>query len=114
MSGRRSGDRPGGSTIRARAALIACLSAGIAGCAGLPSPPVVVKVAVPVPCRVEVPTRPALPVDSLAPGGGLFEQVQALIVSVVRLEAHADRVEAALDGCRGGEPGDSTRSSTFQ
>ena len=54
------------------------LSFSLAGCAGLAPKVQEVKVPVPVPCKVEVPLRPAFAVDGLPVGSGIWEQMKAL------------------------------------
>lgn len=76
--------------------------ASLAGCAAPPSVQNV-KVAVPVACKAEMPTRPAMPTDSVTiepPKTFLFRFTRAAAAEIELREAYEQRLAAALKSCQ--------------
>lgn len=75
------------------------LLAALAGCA---ADPVVreVKVAVPVPCRVELPSAPAWATQALSADAGIWDQVKALLAERSQRIAYSDKLLAAAQACQ--------------
>lgn len=86
-------------TSAARARRYASLGAipFIVGCAA--TTVTTVKVPVPVPCQEAVPTRPAMPTDSLKPGASLYTIVQSARAEIGLRERYEHQLLAALSGC---------------
>jgi hypothetical protein len=72
------------------------------GCAS--TAPRVQEVLVPisVPCKVEAPIRPALAVDSLPIGSGIWEQMKALRAERSQRQGYEAELEAAVKSCQEG------------
>ena len=68
----------------------------LAGCATKPEP---VRVAVPVPCAVQVPQRPEMPTESLTPDVALDDFVAAAAAEIERREGYEVQLRAALLAC---------------
>ncbi len=58
-----------------------------------------VKVPVPVECRVDVPGRPAMPTEALAPGVSLDSYVAASQAEIEIREGYEGELRAALSTC---------------
>lgn len=78
-------------------ALIAAAALLLAGCGHLSTQQV--KVAVPVECRVDVPGRPAMPTEALAPGVDLDPFVAASQAEIEIREGYEGELRAALATC---------------
>lgn len=79
--------------------VLALLALG--GCAG--TPPVElqkINIAVPVPCQVATPERPAMPTEALAPGAAPFVLLRASLAEIDRREAYEGQLAAALASCK--------------
>jgi hypothetical protein len=59
-------------------AIAAVMALALSGCVSTAPKVQEVLVPVPVPCKVAIPDRPALAVDSLPVGSGIWEQMKAL------------------------------------
>ena len=57
------------------------------------------RVAVPVPCRVAVPQRPAMPTENLTPDASLDDFVAAAAAEIERREGYEVQLRAALEAC---------------
>lgn len=79
-------------------ALVLIAGLGLTGCASTPEP-VSVRVAVPVPCRVQVPTVPAWPADSLTGNEDIYVSVKTLWADRLLRTAHIQRLTDALNVC---------------
>lgn len=87
--------------MKALAAAVALLV--LSGCATTqPGDPITVRVPVPVPCDPPAVQRPAMPVDSLAPGSDVFQVARAHWAEREIREGYETQLRAAVDGCRGG------------
>lgn len=73
------------------------IAAGLASC-GTTSMQVV-KVPAPVECRVQMPARPAMPTDALAPDVDLDRFVAAAVAEIELREGYEGELRAALDQC---------------
>lgn len=63
-------------------------------------PPVkTVKVPIPVECAVEVPARPAMPTEVLAPGVDVDRFIASALAEIELREGYEGELRAALDGC---------------
>lgn len=80
--------------------LAVILSFSLAGCAGMAPTVQEVKVPVPVPCKVEAPLRPALAVDGLPVGAGIWEQMKALRAERKQRQGYEAELEAAVKACQ--------------
>lgn len=69
-----------------------------AGCAGAPQY-TRVNVPVPVECKEDVPDRPAMPTESLAPGVEPWVLLRASLAEIDRREAYEIKMRAALVAC---------------
>ena len=78
--------------------LAAALLLILAGCTTTPRLQTV-KVAVPVQCAVQVPDRPAMPTEALAPGVALFDYVKASQSEIERREGYEGQLREALAAC---------------
>lgn len=78
-----------------RAGLVLCLV--LAGCA---SEPQRVEVAVPVPCRVEVPPEPVWATAALAADADIWDQVKALLAERRQRIGYEDQLLAAARACQ--------------
>lgn len=69
-----------------------------AGCAGTPqyTP---MNVPVPVACQEEVPDRPVMPTEALAPGATPWVLQRAALAEIDRREAYELKMRAALRAC---------------
>lgn len=83
-------------------AVIICLLLLLTGC----SPPSVirepfeVKIPVPVPCAVSLPSRPVWELDKKEViNGSLFVQGNGALIEIEQRRAYADQLEAALTAC---------------
>lgn len=57
------------------------------------------KVPVPVECRVEVPARPAMPTEALAPGADLDRFSASAMAEIELREGYEGELRAALNQC---------------
>lgn len=73
------------------------LCAVLAGCGVAPLQPV--KTPIPVECRVQRPTRPAMPTEALAPGVDLDRFSAAAMAEIEIREGYERELNAALDVC---------------
>lgn len=80
-----------------RAALFAFLACCLSAC-GV-GPLQTVKVPVPVECRVQVPARPAMPTEPLAPGVDLDRFAKAAMAEIELREGYEGELTAALAQC---------------
>lgn len=74
----------------------------LAGCAATPEPLIdvrTVNVAVPVPCREQVPDKPAFPMDGLRPGTSLNQFVSAALAERLVRDGYQLQLETALRAC---------------
>ncbi|RTD94802.1 hypothetical protein EJO68_10220 [Variovorax atrisoli] len=69
----------------------------LAGCGVAPLQPV--KTPIPVECRVQRPTRPAMPTQALAPGVDLDRFAAAAMAEIELREGYELELNAALDVC---------------
>ena len=69
----------------------------LAGCGMTPIQ--TVKVPVPVECRVEMPVRPAMPTERLAPGMGLDRFSSSALAEIELREGYEGELRTALIGC---------------
>ena len=79
-----------------------CAIALIAACAvltGCKATLTQVKVPVPVECREQVPDRPVMPTESLAPGVAAWELLRAALSEIDRREAYEIKLRAGLVAC---------------
>lgn len=84
--------------------LLCLLAIVLGGCAGAPTrsaAPIVteVKEAVAVPCKVTLPARPLLEVDSLPIGSSIWDQMRALRAERKTREGYEAELEAAAKAC---------------
>jgi hypothetical protein len=79
-------------------AILVALLLILAGCGTAPRLQTV-KVAVPVQCTVQVPERPAMPTEALAPGISLFDFTKAAQAEIERREGYEGQLREALAGC---------------
>ena len=84
--------------MNTRAILGACAAMLLAGCA---TNPATVRVAVPVPCRVQVPPRPEMPTENLPVDAALDDFVAAAAAEIERREGYELQLRAALAACAG-------------
>lgn len=68
----------------------------LAGCAAKGEP---VRVAVPVPCNVNMPQRPNMPTEALTPDAALDDFVAAAAAEIERREGYELQLRAALEAC---------------
>ncbi len=71
----------------------------IAGCAGTPAAPITVKVAVPVPCQVQIPPKPVFPADTLTGDEDIWTLGVTMWADRKARQAYELQVETALAGC---------------
>lgn len=83
----------------ARVWAVAGLCAVLAGCGVAPLQSV--KTPIPVECRVQRPTRPAMPTEALAPGVDLDRFSAAAMAEIELREGYEWELNAALDVCTG-------------
>ena len=76
--------------------LIVATAALFAGCATKGEP---LRVAVPVPCAVQIPQRPEMPTDALTPDAALDDFVAAAAAEIERREGYEHLLRAALGAC---------------
>jgi len=94
---------PPGNQVLARVlagsgAVLALLSTTVlAGCNATMT---TVKVPVPVECREEMPTRPAMPTDTLDPAATVDIQNRAMRAEIERRDGYEAELVAALENCR--------------
>lgn len=79
-------------------ALLVALLLILMGCTTAPRLQAV-KVAVPVQCTVQVPDRPAMPTEHLAPGVALFDFIKASQAEIERREGYEGQLREALAAC---------------
>lgn len=82
----------------ARVIAVAAMVA-VGGCATTAPRLQTVNVAVPVQCTVQVPDRPAMPTEQLAPGVALFDYVKASQAEIERREGYEGQLREALAAC---------------
>lgn len=75
---------------------ILLLPLALAGCGATMQ---TVQVPVPVECRVQVPARPAMPTEALAPGVALDAFIAAATAEIERREGYEGELRAALGEC---------------
>ena len=78
--------------------LLVTAAALLAGCAA----PEVQRIAVPIPCRVALPSRPMMPTEGLPPDVTLDDFVAAAAAEIERREGYEIGLRAALDACAEG------------
>ena len=87
-----------------RTATMLLLALLLAGCFGReaapPPPPRIVRVPVPVPCKIEAPARPAWEFDKTPAEAGIDEQVRALLVEREQRTGYEGKLEAAITACQ--------------
>lgn len=84
-----------------RAIAIAAVAAlALAGCASTTPRVQEVLVPVSVPCKAAIPDRPALAVDSLPIGAGIWEQMKALRAERNQRQGYEKELEAAIQSCQ--------------
>lgn len=59
-----------------------------------------INIAVPVPCQVATPERPAMPTEALAPGEAPFVLLRASLAEIDRREAYEGQLTASLSSCK--------------
>ena len=79
------------------AAILIAACALLTGCAGTKH--VQIKVPVPVECKEQVPERPAMPTEALAPGAAPFVLLRAALAEIDRREGYEQVMRAALAAC---------------
>lgn len=77
---------------------IAAVTLSLAGCATTDRL-VEAKVPVPVECREQEPTRPAMDTESLKPEARIDEQSRAMRAEIEAREGYEDRLRTALRNC---------------
>ena len=78
------------------------LLVSLAGCAGTPTAPATVAIAVAEPpCRVSPPPRPVFPVDALAADADIWTIGTALWADRLARRAYELELETAIRGCSG-------------
>lgn len=87
-----------------RAIYVVAFCAMVAGCTSTKEAAPVelqkINIAVPVPCQVATPERPAMPTEALAPGVTPFVLLRASLAEIDRREAYEGQLAAALASCR--------------
>lgn len=78
-------------------ALFVSLSASLSACSVAPLQSI--KIPVPVECRAEVPARPAMPTEALAPGINPDQFVTAAMAEIELREGYEGELRAALIEC---------------
>jgi hypothetical protein len=73
------------------------VAAALAGCGVAPLR--TVRVPLPVECRVQMPARPAMPTEALAPGVALDRYVAASQAEIELREGYEGELRAALEEC---------------
>lgn len=58
-----------------------------------------INIAVPVPCQVATPERPAMPTEALAPGADPFGLLRAALAEIDRREGYELKLLSALEAC---------------
>jgi len=71
----------------------------LAGCAGTPTAPAVVKEAVYMPCNAPVPALPVFPADTLAGDEDLWTMGKTLWADRQARQAYELEIRTALEGC---------------
>lgn len=79
-------------------AIIPLALLALAGCSSAPQLQAV-KIPVPVECRVQVPSRPAMPTEALTPASTLDAIVQAALAEIELREGFEIELQAALGSC---------------
>lgn len=72
----------------------------LAGCAAPTTPPVELRVPIPVPCQAPPVETPRFATADLRPDDGLQTKVRALLAERQQHLAYENRLRAALDACR--------------
>lgn len=80
--------------------LILTLLLLMSGCATLPSPPVEVKVLVPVPCEIKLIDKPVMPLDSVQVSDDLFTKVKAALSEIETRKGYELKLETAVKSCQ--------------
>jgi hypothetical protein len=84
-----------------RAIAIAAVAVlALAGCASTAPRVQEVLVPVSVPCKAAIPDRPALSVDLLPIGAGIWEQMKALRAERNQRQGYEKELEAAIQSCQ--------------
>jgi len=78
-------------------AAVVGLVGSLAACGAAPIQ--TVKVPVPVECRVQMPARPAMPTESLAPGVNLDQFSASAMAEIELREGYEGELRAALEQC---------------
>ena len=84
------------AAMNTRAILGICAALLLTGCATKQES---VRVAVPVPCRVQVPPRPEMPTENLPVDAALDDFVAAAAAEIERREGYELQLRAALEAC---------------
>lgn len=83
-----------------RLACVACAAAISLVLTGCGATMTTVKVPVPVECREETPTRPAMPTETLDPAAPLDVQNRAMRAEIDRREGYEGELLTALENCK--------------
>ena len=84
------------AAMNTRAILGTCAALLLTGCASAPE---AVRIAVPVPCKVNMLQRPVMPTESLTPDVALDDFVAAAAAEIERREGYELQLRAALEAC---------------
>ncbi len=84
--------------------LVAAAAIALAGCAGTPTAPATVKVAVATPCDAPVPVKPVFPADTLTGDEDIFTLGKTLWADRKARQAYEIEIRTALEGCTAKAP----------
>lgn len=85
-----------------RYALLAPITAFVGSLAACGAAPIqAVKVPIPIACDIEVPARPAMPTELLAPGVNLDRFSASALAEIEIREGYEGELRAALGACKG-------------
>lgn len=79
--------------------LIILAAVTIAGCAGTPTAPAIVKEAVYMPCSAPVPAQPVFPADTLTGDEDIWTLGKTLWADHKARQAYELEIRTALEGC---------------
>lgn len=76
----------------------------LVGCASSQAPIIktedkIVNVAVQVPCKVTLPERPAMPLDSAKPEEDVFTKIKKALAEIELRQSYEEKLEAAAKSC---------------
>lgn len=77
--------------------LLILAAVAMSGCASKGTAPL--RVAVPVPCAVQIPPRPQMPTEALRADVSLDDFVAAAAAEIERREGYEVQLRAAIEGC---------------